>query len=306
MHDLAALLPHGSARRDRVTLATSSTSVSRWLTDGDVVLLHPGVLALPDRAGEWPVRARAAVLWARGPLSHLSALAVHQLVPARPGPLHVTVPADRWPRGAVGVTVHRTTLTLETVGVNGLPVLDAARSLVDAWAWSCTPRRNPRAASEVPVVRQAVIEAVRTRAVDVDDLRAASAQQQRHSGRRELVELLDLVAGGCQSELEVFGVLHVLRDPRIPPFVQQHRVALPTGRTVYLDAAWPRLRVAVELDGAAFHGSREQRERDMRRDTALATLGWVVLRFSYRRLVTDPAGCRREIEAVLRRRLADL
>ena len=31
--------------------------------------------------------------------------------------------------------------------------------------------------------------------------------------------------------------------------------------------------MAVELDGAAFHGSREARERDLRRDTALAALG---------------------------------
>lgn len=35
--------------------------------------------------------------------------------------------------------------------------------------------------------------------------------------------------------------------------------------------------------------------RDIRRDVALAALGWVLLRFSYRRLMTDPDACRREI-----------
>ena len=60
----------------------------------------------------------------------------------------------------------------------------------------------------------------------------------------------------------------------------------------------PELKVAVELDGAAFHGSAAARERDTRRDVALAALGWVVLRFSYQRLTTDPEGCRREIAAV--------
>ncbi|MGY1778016.1 DUF559 domain-containing protein [Geodermatophilus sp. SYSU D00804] len=306
MHELAALLPHGAARRDRVTLATSSSSVSRWLTRGDVVLLHPGVLALADRVDEWPVRALAAVLWTRGPLSHLSALGLHGLAPARTGPVHVTVPADRWPRGSAGVVAHRTTLPMRPVRVSGLPVLGAARSLVDAWSWAASPRRNPLAAVDAPLVRQAVIEAVRTRAVDVEDLREESAGQQVHAGRVELTDLLGLVAGGCQSELEVFGVLRVLRAPGIPPFVQQHRITLTGGRTVHLDAAWPGLRVAVELDGAAFHGSRTQRERDLRRDTALAALGWVVLRFSYRRLTTDPDGCRREIEAVLRRRRTEL
>jgi very-short-patch-repair endonuclease len=305
VHELAALFPDGAARRDRVTLATSSSSVTRWMTRGDLVLVHPGVLALADCADEWPVRARAAVLWARGPLSHLSALAVHRLVPVPPPPLHVTVPADRWPRGCSDVVAHRTTLPLDTVRVTGLPVLDAARSLVDSWSWAAVPRRDPHAAREVPLVRQAVIEAVRTRAVDVEEVRAASVRQRLHAGRPALTDLLDLVAGGCQSELEVFGVLHVLRGAGMPPFVQQHRVGPADGRSVFLDAAWPELRVAVELDGAAFHGSRDQRERDLRRDTALAALGWVVLRFSYRRLTTDPAGCRREIEAVLRRRLAE-
>jgi hypothetical protein len=117
--------------------------------------------------------------------------------------------------------------------------------------------------------------------------------------------LLDLIAGGCESELEIWGVTHVLPGtPQLPAPVQQYRIRLDDGRWVRLDAAYPEARVAVELDGAAFHGSRAARERDLRRDTALAALGWVVLRFSYARLVSDPEGCRREIEAVVRRRLA--
>ena len=86
--------------------------------------------------------------------------------------------------------------------------------------------------------------------------------------------------------------------PRVPQWVQQYAVRLPNGRSVRLDSAFREARVAIELDGAAFHGSRESRERDLRRDTALAALGWVVLRFSYARLMSDPDGCRREIEAV--------
>ena len=78
-------------------------------------------------------------------------------------------------------------------------------------------------------------------------------------------------------------------------------MALPWGR-VRLDAALPELKVAVELDGAAFHGSAAARGRATRRAAALAARGWVVLRFSYRRLMTDPEGCRREILEVCRAR----
>ena len=85
--------------------------------------------------------------------------------------------------------------------------------------------------------------------------------------------------------------------------MQQHRVVLPNGRYVDLDAACVTAKVGVELDGHRYHSSREDRERDMRKDTALAALGWVALRYSYRRLTGEPSACRREIEAVVRGRL---
>jgi very-short-patch-repair endonuclease len=121
-----------------------------------------------------------------------------------------------------------------------------------------------------------------------------------------LRHLLAPIADGCRSEWGIRGVTHVLPGPSAcPPWVQQHRVRLPTGRWVALDAACPEARVAVELDGAALHGSRSARERDLRRDSALAVLGWVVLRFGYARLVSEPECCRREIEAVVQLRLRE-
>ncbi|MGY2004466.1 endonuclease domain-containing protein [Blastococcus sp. SYSU DS1024] len=185
-----------------------------------------------------------------------------------------------------------------------MDAVEPVRSLVDAWAWAHSPGRNPRSRHEAAVVRQALIEAVRRRDVRTGALRRESDRRARHPGRRPLVQLLDLVAGGCQSELEIWGAPRVLPGPPVVPApVRQHELVLGSGRRVQLDAAWPAARVAVELDGAAFHGSREQRERDLRRDTALAALGWVVLRFSYARLMTDPEGCRREIVAVVLARL---
>ena len=302
VHQLSRLLSHGVARRDQVAAATSSSSVSRWLAGGDLVLLAPGVVALPERSAEWHVRARAAALYADGPLSHMSALTAAGMAPPVAGALHVTVPPDRCLRDAPGVVVHRSRRRLVTVRCDGIEVVEPIRSLVDTWSWA--GRRTGRAAGERPVVRQALIEAVRNRTASAAALRRESDRRPRHAGRAALATLLELLAGGCQSELEIWGVLHVLRIPGLPPVVQQHRVELAGGRRVLLDAAFPEALVAVELDGAAFHGSREARERDLRRDTALATAGWVVLRFSYARLVSDPEGCRREIELVVRRRMA--
>jgi very-short-patch-repair endonuclease len=93
----------------------------------------------------------------------------------------------------------------------------------------------------------------------------------------------------------------------MPYFVQQRRVSV--GAEMFLlDAAYDEVKLAVEMDGAAWHGSREQRERDIRRDALLATIGWQTLRFGYRRLTTAPEGCRRDILAAYnaRRRLFGL
>ena len=123
-------------------------------------------------------------------------------------------------------------------------------------------------------------------------------------GRASLVELVRLLADGCQSELEIWGCLNVLRGPGMPRFRQQHRITV-AGESFVLDAAYEEVLLAVEMDGAAFHGSREQRERDIRRDALAATIGWQTLRFGFRRLTREPGVCRHEIGVVYdaRRRL---
>ena len=64
-----------------------------------------------------------------------------------------------------------------------------------------------------------------------------------------------------------------------------------------LDAAYDDVLLAVEMDGAAWHGSRRQREDDIRRDALLATIGWQTLRFGYTRMTSDAAGCQRDVRS---------
>jgi very-short-patch-repair endonuclease len=156
-------------------------------------------------------------------------------------------------------------------------------------------------------VRGAAIDAVRRRLCRARDLELELTVSSRLPGRAELARLASLLADGCQSELEIWGCVHVLRAPGMPPFVQQRRIAV-SGETFVLDAAYEEVRLAVELDGAAWHGSRRQRERDIRRDALLATIGWQTLRFSHRRLTGSPDACPRDIRAVhtARRRLHPL
>ena len=154
----------------------------------------------------------------------------------------------------------------------------------------------------MPAVRAAVIAAVRQRMCRPQDLAFELDRRPQLRARASLVELVRLLAEGCQSELEIWGCLNVLQAPGMPRFTLQHRVVV-AGRTFFLDAACEEVRLAVEMDGAAWHGSREQRERDIHRDALLATVGWQTLRFSFTRLTGSPDGCRHDIRAVHAARL---
>ena len=299
-HDLAALLgPSGVARSADLVRRVDRHSIAAWVAAGRLLRPHRGVLVLPARADEWETRALAAVAATGGTLSHTSALAVWRVGPELL-PVHVSVPVARSALHGAGLVVHRVE-DLLTDRLGPFPVTDLPRALVDTWGLAHGRSAPPRA---VDRARAAVIDCLRDRRVTAGHVRLASARRPTLPGRAALHQLLTLVERGCQSELEIWGVRKVLQGPGMPRFVQQHPVALPFG-TVRLDAALPELRLAVEMDGMAFHDSPEARERDRRRDVALAARGWVVLRFSHRRLTTDPKGCRREILAVCAAR-ADL
>ncbi len=151
-------------------------------------------------------------------------------------------------------------------------------------------------------MRAAAIDAVRRRLCSPRDLARELDRSTRLPGRAGLVRLTGLLADGCRSELQIFGCLHVLRGPGMPAFVQQHPVTVD-GRTSVLDAAFEESMLAVEMDGAAWHGSTARRESDIRRDALLATVGWQTLRFSYIRLTRSPEACRQDILAVHAARL---
>ena len=87
----------------------------------------------------------------------------------------------------------------------------------------------------------------------------------------------------------------------MPGFVLQRRVEVG-GRLYVLDAACDEVKLAVEMDGAAYHGSRVQREKDIERDAQLATAGWQTLRFGHRRMTSQPDACRKDIRAAYRAR----
>jgi len=72
------------------------------------------------------------------------------------------------------------------------------------------------------------------------------------------------------------------------------------GRTLAeIDFADPVLKIAIEVDGRAFHSDRRSFERDRERQNMLVLRGWVILRFTWERLINDPEGVIAEVVAAL-------
>jgi very-short-patch-repair endonuclease len=70
------------------------------------------------------------------------------------------------------------------------------------------------------------------------------------------------------------------------------------------DFLWRAERLVIETDGWEAHGTRQAFERDRRRDERLKLAGYEPLRFTRRRIVTEPGGVIRTVSEVLARRAA--
>jgi hypothetical protein len=274
--------------------------LDRALAAGVLVRVHPRVFVLADHVGDDDVLDRAAWAYA-GPgaaLSHTTALRRWgiQHVP-RDGRRHVTVAGHVRCRGDDSLVVHRRQRFPNDASIAwraGLPVVALEQALVESWAvLEPSERLGP------------FFVAVRERRTTPQRIFATFLEQPRTEGAAEIAALCDLMDEGCRSELELFGHRRVFDSESLPSAVLQHPVATALG-TFFLDRAYLAERVGVELDGAAYHGDSAQREHDVRRDAALAAVGWLIVRFTYRRLHADPEGCRRELAEILESRRRQL
>jgi very-short-patch-repair endonuclease len=263
---------HGVVTRRQLVVAGLATStIERRLASGLLVQLHRGVYAVGHghlrREGHW----LAAVLAVPGAvLSHRDAAGLHELRPANhPG---VDVATTGRAGQHRGIRVHRTRVldARDIVAIRGIPVTSLARTLVDL-------------AGAVPSnhLASALREADDRLLLDARELQDAMARTKRRPGpghralREALAEHAALGATLTRSTLED-AFLRLVRHaglplPRTNVLVDGHEV----------DALWHEARLVVELDGWAFHRSKDAFQRDRAKGNALVRAGYVLLRFTH-------------------------
>jgi hypothetical protein len=240
-------------------------------------------------------RRLAALLWLPpcAVLSHGDAADVWGLRAASGLDVHVTIDREHTPRRRTGYVVHRveTLPPVDRVVRAGLPVTALDRTIVDL-----------HDALETPADRRALVaQAFQTRRTSAARLLGVAARVPKLHHRAELVENVELAAGGAHSVGEQDAV-EWLVAAGFPRPLRQFPV-LAGGRLRYLDLADPVLHIAYEVDGL-HHGDLAQRDADNERDLVLAAEGWDTVRLTTFRVRRDPGRLRDAIVRLRERRQA--
>lgn len=273
----------GVISREQARLAgITDRRLDRLVASGDWLRVHPGVYRLSAAVPLPETRLWAAALWL-GPtllLSDEGAVWWWGVTPDPPASL--TFLGSRRCRGQDGVRIIDTYVAAEDRWRHrGVPVTSPAWSVLRAAAG----RERLRPGSGV-----ALIDAAKqSRLVKQDDLRRAHRRHPGCWGSATMATLLTRTGDGAHSELERLAV-GALRRAGITGFHPNLTVRLAGGSTAEIDIAFPERRLAIELDGFAFHSRPAAFRRDLRRLNALMAAGWTVRRFTWDDLLGDAEG----------------
>lgn len=195
--------------------------------------------------------------------------------------LEVTVPFGTEPVSRAGVRPYVAELFHDVTVLDGLPVTDLDRTLLDVARFASRP-------VALATLDQAAAQEVLDRVKLLERLRSARGHR-FVAQARALVEMAD---PGAESELESCTRLRIVDAGFEPPQTQVPVRRPGVGRPYRLDMGWPHLRKAVEYDGIEHHDSAADRRHDQRRRDHLRSVGWEVLVVGK----GDVLGCRQHFE----------
>jgi very-short-patch-repair endonuclease len=267
-----------------ITLDASGMSRDAWyraIKAGTIEQLHPHVARLhgtPDTPEQRIIAGVTAV--GTGALaSHRSAARLWGIPRPDDDPVDVLVASPRRDLKLDGVVVHRPRDLARLVPQRRFGILctNIIRTLLDLGTV------DPEA------LHGAVGHAITTNLVSLDALEIAAAEHAR-PGRGGVVAVRDAIADWSIDHQPADAVLETafarvaerygLPEMEFHPMIEGFKVDVRVRDTP----------VVIECDGWAYHarepGQREPGQRE--RDAKLIGAGWIVLRFTYRAIITRP------------------
>ncbi|WP_159103230.1 type IV toxin-antitoxin system AbiEi family antitoxin domain-containing protein [Tsukamurella sp. 1534] len=243
--------------------------ISSRLASGELIRVARGLFRTTHHPHTDRTGVRIGVLLAGGAADRRTALFWHGLLDEPPGEITVTVPTERRLRSCAGYRIETRRRWLDPADVTEVGGLSVTR--------------KPLSVLEVCDAR-IMDRALQQQAVTLADLEAALGRNAGARGICRAREVFAVAAGDTESEAERLFV-ELLRLHGITGWTAQAPF-----RGWSIDFAFPESRLAVEINGWAFHRSRSRWMRDQDKSNALSSAGWSVLNFSWHHLAEDPEG----------------
>lgn len=269
---LAQAVEHGMPAR----------TVQRHARDGSWRRLRPAVYLVGGHRLDGRGEVRAASLWAgeRSTVTGPAAAFWHGMLAHAPDVIDLTVPVAVKPRPQSGIRIRRRDLhSTDRVGVDGvwltgraLTALETAVALPDGSTF---------------------LDRALQKWVRFPTLYRAFCRNVGRTGWSRAGELIRASADRAESAAERLLVT-ILRDAGITGWVLGH----PHGPH-RIDLAFPAARVAIEVDGWAWHVDAERFRADRRKGNAITRGGWDLLRFTWHDLDGRPHEVLAEIRETL-------
>jgi very-short-patch-repair endonuclease len=249
----------------------SAATVQRRVRQGSWHPLHPAVYLVGGHRLTDEARVRAAWLWAgdRAAVSGPAAAYWHGLLDRAPDEIEVTVPRRLGPGCRPGVRARR----------RDLLVADRVWTR-DLWL-TAVPLTVLETAVVLPEGSMFLDRALQRWVRFPTVYRAFCRNMGRH-GSSAAGRLLVAAADRADSAAERL-LVRILRDAGITGWV----LGYPFGPW-RIDPAFPEQKVAVEVDGWAWHVDAERFRNDRRNQNALVRDGWDPLRFTWHGLDQRP------------------
>jgi hypothetical protein len=259
------------SRTQALGCGLSNTGIWRWMKEGRLHRLHPGIYMVGHRRLGIQGRLVAALLHAGNgaALSHTTAAWWWGLLAAVPRRLHVSAPGRT--RSFRELCVHHPR-RVDAVRHRGFPVTTVARTLLDI-----------SATLSFGDLRRALAEADHRRFLDPGAVREVIGHGRPGSGslRRALASHNPRLAKTLSVLEERFLALCETAD------IPQPEVNARVGGLM-VDALWQDERVIAELDGHASHRTVAAIERDRDRELILRATGYRVLRYTWQQVTARP------------------
>jgi very-short-patch-repair endonuclease len=260
----------------------SRSAISRRVQSGHWRRYAQGVYFVDDRPFTAAAGIRAAV-WSYGDRAVASGLTAawwHQLIQTPPKVVEVTIPRNSHGRSRPGTRVRRRDLRPDDV----VERLALRVTTMELTAIEAAVRRGGDAG---------LMDTALQRHTNLPDLWRAHLRNKGRYGSPRSRILLQSAGDGTRSQAERLFI-QLLRNNHITGWKTNY----PVGSDI-VDVAFVACKLAIEIDGWAFHSDPDAFRKDRARQNRISLLGWQVLRFTWWDLMEQPERVIAELQAAI-------